>query len=342
MATSLQLRTLTPLGRASCWKLAHHPLAPFRTPSRPRRAKHTAGMHDLGTLRPFAAQVRLCGSPVGTIAAVQNTAHPVLRQEAAGRNELGPQREGAGSLDLAEEGPLAGPDKPFEQPLFRGAHDLDLKVPAARSASAMIRSTARGCRAGVAQGVDRQLTPGPGAWKQLPGDCSPLYDNPEPVAAELARFGGIRWLRRESPCIAVGQAAGSAFGAWSKMATGDLNHRLRVKVPAVPAEVVQESQALGMTQQPGRLMIRRSGAVVQRGHAKGYPERIAVPTHARTGRYPCCDLPPGRHEFKIGGSRGVAWRRSAMYLCELVHKRFRAEPGAGPLQHPCLGRAGGT
>jgi len=259
----------------------------------PARGKGTPRVKGIPRLGPIAAKIGLGGPPVGPAPSVEGTMHPILHQKSARRDHFPAQGERGEPLELAEVGDLAGPQQGFQPALPGGAHDLDLEVPAAGGASAVVGGAAGGGRAGVAAGVKGKLAGCVlGRW-ELPSDRPARFDDAEPVSSQAARLRRVGALRGFGPGVAVRRAARAPVLVPPQEAAGHLEHRFGIEVPPVSLQVSEEADPLGMPQQPGRFMVGGAGPGVLGGHSEQDLERVAVGPHPPAGR--CTIGSGGRH-----------------------------------------------
>lgn len=168
----------------------------------------------------------------------------------------------------------------FEPALAPGAHDLDLKVPTAGGASAVIRSltTRSGTRVCAIEHGETA-----GRSRQGPGYQPPPIDDPEAVTAELSGLGGPRRFSRRVPRETMGCAVRAPRRILGKVAAGNVDDGITVQL-AVGLPWRAEGQPLGMAQEPGCLVVSGTGAVFGGGQAEGDTKRPALLAEPPTWR----------------------------------------------------------
>lgn len=283
----------------------------------------TPGVHHLSAIGPLAAELGLGGAAVAPLPSVEYAVDLVIVEKSAGGDDLGTYRKWALPLHLAEVRGLARPDQRLQSPLPSGAHDLNLKVAAAGGSSSVVCGPAGGPDAGIGSCVHRQLSGRTGDRQQHPGDEPAFFHHPEPIAPKSAR---CRQRRRPGPIGAVetkGLAALAAIPIGAEQSAGNVKGRLHVEVLVVLPQVREKRNIFGVADQPGCLLVSASRPGVQAGDPEHDMQRAALGPHGAAGR--CARGMASWHPAKIPDwLRPVALRRSAHYICELIHKAVRS------------------
>lgn len=212
---------------------------------------------------------------------MERAVDPVLEEVAARRQDLGGERLGVVVLpvNLAEVRRLPVAEEGLEGVLVLAALDLDLEVAAARGATAPVRRPARRLGARIDTVVHREGAPGGRGHGKRPAGQAPRVDDPEPVAAELARLRrGNR--RGDGPGEAMGLAA-DRVALHAGVPAGDVEPGTDVQLLVVPEEP-PELDPLGVTEHPRRVVV---GGLAQGGDPQGHVEGVAVATDGAAGRW---------------------------------------------------------
>lgn len=253
---------------------------------------------------------------------------PVISQEFARRDHLGAQGVWTLPVHFAEIGGFASPHQRLEAVLLRGAHDLDLKIPAARRPAAIVGRAAGCADAGIGPGMDRKLSRRAERRRQVTGHHPPGFHDPEPVSRLPPRLGDLGSLSGQGTAVPVGLAPRSAVPFFLEVPAGHVQHRVGIELVVVAPEGA-EADPLGVAQEPRRLMIAGPGPLVEYSDAEQNRKGGALPSHGSAGR--SGGTSGGWHVAKIGEERDpVAYRFDGLYICELVHKGApNPVPGAG-------------
>ena len=156
--------------------------------------------------------------------------------------------------------------------MLAGTHDFDLEVAAAGRPAGVIRGPAWGGRAWVPGRLeDRELAarkPG------FAGHEPHVVHNAEAVVTQQAR---LRWLRSSAGGGTAKTVSGTSRRAVSdlQVAAGDVEHGIDVEVPFTFPEVT-ERDLLGMSQQPGRLVIEGRAPFFQCTDPQQYAQAAAI------------------------------------------------------------------
>ena len=204
-------------------------------------------------LRPLRTHYRLgwstirSGSPVKVAAAR-------LGEKATRRDDFDDNLLVIFAFGLAQVGSLAVADQRFEQRLLRAAADVELNIPAAGGASLVIRGAARRGRARIGVRGERKRAFRRGGWSEVQALESPALDDGEPVGAEAASSRGAR-SRADAAFEPVCRApAHPTIVTGGEEAARDVDARVAPEF-ALALEDGAELDALGMSEEPGRIVI---------------------------------------------------------------------------------------
>lgn len=155
--------------------------------------------------------------------------------------------------DLAEVGGEPGADQGFEPGVLPGAENLNLEIPATGRPPLVVGSGAWGNSAGVISRFEYRQAPGLG-W-QNPLDLDAVLHHNESVAAQPSwrgRAAGRLWRGSTEP---VCPAGGDPPCLEPKKPAADMKDGVHQQF-ARPAAEGAESHVLGVTQQPGGLVVQ--------------------------------------------------------------------------------------
>ncbi len=200
---------------------------------------------------------------------MQGTVETVLVKVATGGDHFRFERIAALAGDLAEIRRKPGTHQRLEGMVLPGTHDLDLKVPAAGRSPAMVRGGAGRNGAGIdpIEGIvhHREGTRGRSEFKV--GHLM-AGDHAEPLLIDLARLGSPPGGRWHGPGVAQGGATRlPGAGAGLQVAAADVKDRVDQQI-LTPASQGPETDALGMSQEPGGLMVGGAALAAQGGDAE--------------------------------------------------------------------------
>jgi hypothetical protein len=207
---------------------------------------------------PLAAEIGLCRTTVGPSAAVQGAANAIIIQICTGGDDLRLDRKVAGPFHLAEIRRPARSHQSFQLALLFGAHDLDLEITAAGGAPNVVSRSASCQGARVSTGNDRQAA-GWG-WQRSNHPAPALHDQKALATEATSLLRPVRPARRRS-----GKAVRGTFrpGALhSQEPAGYVEHGVDVQLPFVFPKIVK-GDPLGVTNEPGGLVIQGGGALFQ-------------------------------------------------------------------------------
>jgi hypothetical protein len=197
----------------------------------------------------------------------------ILREVPAGRDYFDHDLLVIHTLGLAQIGGLAMANEGLEQRLLRAAADVELNITATGGAPLVVRRFAPCGGAGVCIRRDGQRASCRGRGREVPAQEPPAFDDGEPVGAEAASCGGVRRQARAA-LESVGRAAARAsVVTGGEEATGYVDARVAPEF-ALALEHGPELNALGMSEEPGRIVILFA---VDGGDANRDVERAAMP-----------------------------------------------------------------
>jgi hypothetical protein len=235
-------------------------------------------MQPLLLLRPLAAEVRLCGPAIRPLPPMQGAADPILVEIGAGGNDLCLDGEIARPFHLAEIRRTARTHQGLQPVLPLGTHNLDLEVAATRRPTGIVRGSARGQSARIGRGENRKTT---GGRRECPDGGPPVFDDEKLVPAQLARLLPSDWSAGRGSSEAIGGAAGGAPLCLQE-AAGDVERGINVKLTLIFPDVI-EADVLGVTNEPGGLVIQGGVPLFERTHPKDDRYRLALRTESVTG-----------------------------------------------------------
>jgi len=181
---------------------------------------------------------------------MQAATDPIVIQEAAGRDDLGLDREVSRAFYLAEIRGTARAHQGLEPLLPAGAHDLDLQVPAAGGAPGVICGPARRHGARIFGLEHREA---PKRLRQASAHDSTILHHQKPVTSEAAQLLGLVSAARCPPQEPMGGALCHRTFA-PKVAAADMERRVDVELPVVLPDL-RERDMLGVPEQPGCLVV---------------------------------------------------------------------------------------
>jgi hypothetical protein len=196
-----------------------------------------------------------------------------LGEKATGRDDFDDDLFVILPFGLAQVGSLSVANQGLEQWLLRAAADVELNIPAAGGTLRVIRSAAWRGRARIGVLGERKRTFRGRGWSEMQALESPAFDDGEPVGAEAARGRGVR-SPADTALETVRRAPAPApVVTGGEEAAGDVDARVAPEF-ALALEDGAELDALGMSEEPGRIVILVG---VDGGDANRDVERAAMP-----------------------------------------------------------------
>jgi hypothetical protein len=231
---------------ANLWKFAQIGPTSAASPWR----EHTTGVQTLVFRWPFAAQVWLGWTAIGSHPPVEAAADPVVIEVPTGGNYLCLDGVIASALHLAEIRRLAGSHQCLESALPPGAHDLDLQISAAGRPPAVVCRAAGSKCAWVRSLQNRQAL---ARRRQRPSHLAAIFYNKEPVSIQAA---GLVWLVR-SPGARAPEAVSGTLGERAflpQVSTADVQGGVHIELALVLPDF-RKPNVLGMTDEPGGFVV---------------------------------------------------------------------------------------